>query len=244
MCGKLRIVSQIIELAGYVNALCLSTIDLELSDWNPEKWKELFLSTEEQRYVGKLKSEKRKKEFILGRIAAKGAINMLSGNPVPFQHMTISSGVFNQPIVKSVYVHNINVSISHSTKRAYALAFPEEFPCGIDAETYSKKSEETVYKVLSEEEKNLLATANITPLLVWTAKESLSKILKTGLSLDLSKMEIKEVKKNNECYIGKYTDWVQYDFFSLIGEEVVTITLPRNVFRDLNQVKKEIVRIL
>lgn len=214
----------------YNKYICLSVIDFtKLGIEEINIYADKYLSNDEKTNLNEFKFLKRRKEFVLGRIASKYSLSTLNNINIPFKQITISRGVFNQPVVNSIYAPSTDISISHSHNFIYSLAFSGEFPCGIDAEYICKKKEETVYSILSYRERYILSEINISPLFLWTAKESLSKILKTGMTLNLSKMGVKSIKKRKNYYIGNYSDWIQYEFFSVIkNNEIVTITVPKN----------------
>ena len=88
------------------------------------KFYQRILTPEEQE-IYKVRSEKRKLEFLAGRFAAKEALSKAMGTgigkTVSFQNVTIMNNEKGQPVIKeSPFAGKAFVSISHSKKMAVA----------------------------------------------------------------------------------------------------------------------------
>lgn len=90
-----------------------------------------ILHPEEKAYYKTLKFDRRKKSYLLGRIAAKQAVFKLLDNKL-INSFSIAFGVFYFPVIKHVENKNIQVSITHCDSIGIALAYSEEHPLGID----------------------------------------------------------------------------------------------------------------
>jgi len=176
-------------------------------------------------------SPKRKGDFLLGRYCAKMALVALEKH-LTFQDIHIDVGVFNQPIIKIPKSH-YQVSISHTQSSAIALVFPEEQPMGIDLEILSVESKAVLINQFTNHEIALVRMhrdyiEDIVTLL-WTAKESLSKILKTGLTLALNLLEVKTFEKKEDYYIVTFTYFNQYKSILIKHNDVcLGISLPKH----------------
>ncbi|WP_169051658.1 4'-phosphopantetheinyl transferase superfamily protein [Flavobacterium sp. H122] len=197
-----------------------------------------YLHPNEQNHYNTLKYDKRKLSYLLGRIAAKKAINELID--VNDQSIFIDFGIFQFPIVKSFENHNIQVSISHCDNIAIVLAFPEEHPLGVDIEKIKEDSITAIKQQITDSEMNLILECQtsfpIGSMVVWTVKEAISKIFKTGLTMDFKMLEIQSLKKEGSIYLSSFTHFTQYKAISYhSGNYVCSIVLPKNTNPGLDQ---------
>lgn len=148
-----------------------------------------FLHPQEFSILREMISEKRMHSYLLGRYAAKQALTQDAESISPTD-IFIKSGIFQQPVIYHLQTkEKMQVSISHCGERAVALAFPETHPMGIDLEHSNKKYNAVIERQLTSQERNLLkaiTNVNYTPetyyMILWTLKEALSKVLRTGLT--------------------------------------------------------------
>jgi len=221
----------------FTTGFCLIKSELpELID------KTSVLHPNEIKYYQNLKFDKRKASYLLGRIAAKNAISEILQTDQTLQSIAIQSGVFQFPVVNYVLDQNIQVSISHCDDYGIALAFPEEHPLGIDIERIDEQKIDTIKNVISDQELNIiddksLPSVLITYPMIWTMKESLSKVLKTGLTIDLKLLEIDTIEKKENAYISTFKYFSQYKAISFqMDHYIFSISLPRNSFLDINHI--------
>jgi phosphopantetheinyl transferase len=175
--------------------------------------------------------EARKMSWLLGRCAAKRAIQELCPEE-DIQSYRIDHGVFQFPVVKSPANHNIQVSISHSYQTGVALAFPEEHPMGIDLEKTDAARIDTIERTItgreSEAIRHLRLPRELGCTLIWTIKESLSKILKTGLTVDLQILEMDSLSPGEPGYISTFRHFPQFRACSFHNDNYVcSVTLPK-----------------
>lgn len=197
-----------------------------------------LLHNNEKNHADTLSFEKRRHSYLLGRICAKFALEPLVA-PQETNNIYVDYGVFQFPVVKNVQNSNIQVSISHCDNIGLALAYPEEHPLGIDIEKVDDKIIETLDTQLTSKEKNLLTENNLfTPAghtLLWTIKEGLSKIFRTGLMMDFKTLEIKSIELTKGIYESTYTHCGQYKALStVIGNYVCSVVLPAKTNVDLD----------
>jgi len=191
-----------------------------------------ILHRDEKAYYDTLKFDKRKHSYLLGRLAAKKAIAELTGEK-NISSIAINYGVFHFPIVKNAIHQNIQVSITHCDDIGIALAFPEAHPLGVDIERMDENRMEAMKSQMNATEFELITNGNI-PLSLgctafWTIKEALSKIFRTGLTMDFKILEINAFEQVDLAYISTYKYHAQYKAISYaVGEYICSIVLPKN----------------
>ncbi|WP_062059827.1 4'-phosphopantetheinyl transferase family protein [Aquimarina longa] len=199
-----------------------------------------MLHPNEYAYYNTLRYDKRKTSYLLGKITAKGAISEILITQQTAHSILIQNGVFQFPVVKNIKEQNIQVSISHCDSYGVALAFPEEHPLGIDIEKISEDKIDVIKSYLCDKEISKLDSYSLTTAmgstLMWTVKEGLSKILKTGLMIDFKVLEIETLEKIGTTYISSFKNFSQYKAISChIEEYICSIVLPKNSFTDLSE---------
>ncbi|NEW09019.1 4'-phosphopantetheinyl transferase superfamily protein [Paenibacillus sp. SYP-B3998] len=197
----------------------------------------------EMEYYRSLKYEKRIRDYTVGRYSAKLAISALCGQS-RLDSILIRSGLFNQPVVHCDQGNNIQVSITHCDQIGMAVAFLEDYPLGIDVEKISETNIRMMEKQFTASEIHLIERMSpgleYTMVAFWTAKESLSKVLKTGLLTPLEIFEIDKVSLDERHIVCTFKNFSQYQALSeRIGDYVFSIVYPRHVeiFMDLNKLK-------
>lgn len=133
------------------------------------------LTPEEKKRLSFFKQEKRKKEWLAGRLAARRAARkMLPGREVSV--LNRESGVPYFPEAPDVYL-----SITHSAGHAAALVCDR--PVGIDLEWVEERPESFETCFLTLEERAVLRTGDARAVDVtrcWTRKEAVAKLLGEG----------------------------------------------------------------
>jgi 4'-phosphopantetheinyl transferase len=196
-----------------------------------------YLHTKELDYYLKLTYERRVRSYLAGRYAAKKAVSSF----VQEEHLDkilIEQGIFHQPIVVYPHQKNIQVSITHCENIGAAIVFPEAIPMGIDIERISIKRKDVLNAQMTDEEKDLIKSfaypEEIALTLLWTAKESLSKILKTGLTIPFNILEIYKLEVKENAVLGYFKNFPQYCVTSFVfNQYVCSITYPKGNFPDL-----------
>jgi phosphopantetheinyl transferase len=183
-----------------------------------------YLHAQERAYYNTLKFEKRIRSYLMGRFVAKQAVAALTGED-NLSGIFIQSGIFTQPIVASNQ-RNIQVSITHCDDFGAALAFPEAHPLGIDLEKIHGKNREALERQVTGLEKerinSLPVSYNTGLTFLWTAKEALSKVLKTGLMTPFEVFEISKIETYDNYLISYYKNFAQYKAVSFtIGNNYV-----------------------
>lgn len=210
--------------------VCIAATNLTLDDLIILS--KTFLHPDELRYLKSLKVPRAQYSYLLGRYAAKTAVGAYTNNAV-FTDVRIYPGVFNQPILQLQNIGNIQLSIAHADEMGMAIVFPEAHPMGVDVEIISQEKSETINLVITENERSRLpllsADTNIGLTILWTIKEALSKIMRTGLMTPFQLYEIAGVQYKDGIAIGDFTNFPQYKSLSWIsGHHAWSIVLPKN----------------
>jgi 4'-phosphopantetheinyl transferase len=171
-----------------------------------------FLHPQEREYYETLKFQKRIQSYLIGRLSAKKAIASLVGDD-NLAKILIQAGIFTQPITTYEDKQNIQVSISHCDNFGAAIAFPEAHPMGIDIEKISKEQNEVIEREVTESEikfiKKMHFSYELMLTLLWTAKEALSKVLKTGLMTPFKIYEVDKFESQHDYMLCTYKNFAQ-----------------------------------
>lgn len=136
----------------------------------------LLTKTERAIWRTEAKTAKRKRDWLLGRIAGKEAVRRVLRTPVAPQDIEIFNDEYRAPVV-SLRVPDlpaVNLSLSHSNSAAVASAIEAEGGrTGIDLEVGGNARADMRETFGSEAELKLLGGDDLTKL--WTAKEALYK---------------------------------------------------------------------
>lgn len=161
-----------------------------------------WLAPEEMAVLSRLKIQKRRSDFRLGRFAAKRALSAAwarSGRPAPpaFTIVAADDGAPEAHFTDGAAAP-FSLSISHSHAHAacvVAAVEHAELKLGCDLELIEPRSEELVRQFFtpSEQEGVLSLPRDEAPLiatLVWSAKEAALKAMRSGLRADTRSVEI------------------------------------------------------
>lgn len=200
------------------------------------------LNEQEKFRFQEMRYDRRKTSYLLGRLSAKSALSSLTGISDVSQ-IFIDTGVFDFPVVRSskIETQNLQVSISHCDMIGTSIAFEETHPMGIDLEKIQPQNEDVMQSQLTENEQILLKDLHLNNAIgyaiIWSVKESLSKVIKTGMMLDFSLLEVANTTVENNGYISVFSHFGQYKAVSYcFGSYVVSITLPKKSKADFHQI--------
>ncbi len=199
--------------------------------------KDTFLNQTEQHYLNTLSYPRRQKSYLLGRFTAKQAVAALTKES-DLRQIGIQWGVFKQPLVE-YKVGNIQVSIAHTEEWGIALAFPEAHPLGIDLEKTTVSRAEAIKNYLSTTERHESQKLNFSPkiswMMLWTIKEALSKVLKTGLMTDFLLYEVSHIQAQQQWVESEFKNFAQYRAISWFFQDMVcSLVLPKKTEIDMN----------
>lgn len=198
------------------NFICLpfkiETVDKQLLEEYLSQWE-----------LEKIKNsvDKRKFEFLYGRICAKYAYSLLCKSKIFDNRLCIYNDCFGAPFLED---GNYYVSITHESDLAAAVVTERSHLCiGIDVQKASEKNTKIIYDNLSDNEKGLFeqqATLqvqygrNFLITAIWVAKEAISKLLGYGF-LIYDALEVSNFYNRNDHLIVKFK---MFNNFSIIIE--------------------------
>ena len=194
---------------------------------------EEFLDEGEEKQLAGFKFAAKREGYLLGRLAAKRALGALLAEP-DLQQIEIRAGVYGQPLVRHPRAGTAEVTVSHSHGLAVALAYPAEYPMGIDLETIAAVAAQVVIGELeaSPPELTWLATGGVDAAtaccVLWTAREALGKALKIGLNSPLGMLALTEIQATGEnSWSGRYLNFPRCQCLSWIaGGRVLSLAMP------------------
>ena len=191
-----------------------------------------LLGESETAYFSTLRFARRQRSYLLGRYAAKTALSAALSEP-DLRAIEIERGVFEQPIVRYDRNSGWGVTISHTEELAAALAYPAGHPMGIDLEQIDRRQHETILSQLSEREIGWLSLHSAERFefasALWAAKESLSKVLRTGLMANIRVYDLAEFNViDSREWEGFFENFAQYKTRIWIGSKhVLAIAVPK-----------------
>jgi len=226
---EMQVYTEVIDLVRakkvFRAALCCCFFSMQ----QPKKELIQYLHTQERNYYNTLTHEKRIRSYLIGRYVAKQAVAAVTGE-VDLTNICIESGVFTQPIVVSGK-QNIQVSITHCEHCGAAIAFPEAHPMGIDIEKINPAKRYVLESQITENEQKQIRSREFSYdtglALLWTAKEAISKVLKTGFMVPLQVFEISKIQLYDHYMITYYKNFAQYKAISFsINSYMCSIVCP------------------
>ena len=190
---------------------------------------EVLALAEKNRYDAFL-SPTRKAGFLKGRVAAKSALSAL----VPTDSLSeieIYNGVMDQPLIRASRYHGFQVSLSHSGDLAVAVAYPESHPMGIDIERYRPSGESVIAAHVTESERKWVADLGhpMGYTMLWSARESVSKLLKTGMVANPLFYQVKTILPLSEgIFELTFAHLFQYKALCFVADtDVVSLCFPK-----------------
>jgi 4'-phosphopantetheinyl transferase len=191
-----------------------------------------YLHSKELYFFENLQHPLRQKTYLLGRYSAKQAIADYVGI-YDKASMYIENGVFEQPVLHLPLQKSIQVSISHTNTWGGAIVFPEVHPMAIDLETICISKIDIIHTQLTETEKKLVTLSfekeEYFLMLLWTAKEALSKVLKCGFMIAMELLEIESITQQEHFYSIFFKNFHQYRVIAFtLDQTICSIVLPKN----------------
>ncbi|MGL6095670.1 MAG: 4'-phosphopantetheinyl transferase family protein [Fimbriiglobus sp.] len=186
-----------------------------------------WLAPAELAYLARLDVPRRRKSYLLGRVAAKRAVLRYLGETDP-RAVAVERGVFQQPVVRAVGPDVPGVSISHTEDWAVAVAHPAGHPVAVDIETLTPDRAATVRAHLTPEEAALLRDG-VPEIVVWAMKEALGKVLRCGLMVPLDVLAVGGLAPGpGGRTLGTFRNFLQYRAIGWCeAGHAVAVVLPR-----------------
>lgn len=203
------------------------------------------LHSDEITYLNSLKFDRRKSSYLLGRISAKNALSKIIPTKAAMNSFKVGFGVFQFPVIEHLPCSGFQVSITHCDTIGISMAYPEAHPMGVDIEKINPEKVGSMINMFTKEEITLtnsfLNDKASGHTLLWTVKESLSKILKTGMMIDFKYLELDSLDYKNGLYIANFKNFPQYKSLSIVlNSYIVSITCPKRTNIDLTNFAKHL----
>lgn len=190
-----------------------------------------FLHPRERVQLSAQPLPKGREDFLRSRYVVKRALAAY-GHPEAPEEVYVGHGIFGQPLLKARYTDPPGLSLSHSHASAACLVFPEEHPMGIDLEKPTLAVREHTESEVTGWERKLHRRAweaeHTFYTRLWTIKEGLSKVLKTGLTASMHLFEVETLAYAAGHTTACYKHFGQYKALSfLLNGTMCSIVLPR-----------------
>lgn len=188
-----------------------------------------FLNPAELAYLGDLQFPRRRESFLLGRFAAKQALGAAVGR-ADLADLEIIKGVFDQPVPLAP----AELSIAHSEGAAVAVACQAGHPIGIDLEFIDPTKADALTSCVTPAEEALVRCVpeplEVRRYLLWTIKESLSKVLRCGLMTPFKLLEVTALEREaSGAWCALLANFPQYKARAwLIEGYALSLLLPKN----------------
>lgn len=177
-----------------------------------------LLSDDEKTIFQDFKADSRKNEFIAGRILAKNVISLITD--LETNQINITTGVWGYPLVQTKGINSMWVSIAHSKRVAGALIAKEStHPIGLDVEEIMDENEDVLKIFLARYDQELSLEEQH---LYWSAKEAVSKALRTGFTIPETIFQVKEVTSTDGFYHVTFKHVSRLKVLAWITDDVVT----------------------
>ena len=195
------------------------------------------LHPEERMTYNSFRHHQRKESYLLGRLVAKKAIAQMTG-VMALNSIRIDRGVFQFPVVRGENLQNVQVSISHCDDIGFCVAYPESHPVGVDVEKISPVNTAVIDDQLTSREKFLLGkqSSSIDYTVIFSIKEALSKVLRTGMMLNFAFLETSSITFEGQIVECEFRNFSQYRAISYRKQDYVfSLVLPRRTMVDLTR---------
>ena len=187
----------------------------------------VFSKTELKKYE-QFKVKSARDKFLLGRLAAKKAYLYLSKKNLAMNDIEIRNGVFNNPVLEDPY---FDVSISHANNVAAGLVFDRSFPMGIDVEAINPSKIDALSSVTTSEEIGGTGDDLFLLTVAWCMKEALSKAIRTGFTIPLDLLAIREMTQIDEMFVCVFENFAQYKGYAkkISDDSVFAVVCPKQL---------------
>lgn len=160
-----------------------------------------WLSPRERDVQARLKAPPRIASWRLGRFASKDlARHVLGGDPV--EVIAASDGAPEVHLERTGRLAPVRLSLSHRAGEALAVMSQAELRLGCDIERVEPRSIAFVTDYMTDEERRFIEAEEreLRSNLIWSAKESLLKATRTGLSRDPMELEVVATRTGDQAW--------------------------------------------
>lgn len=191
-----------------------------------------YFSANERAYIDSLQYPLRRHSYLLGRFAAKEAVQEITSceNPLTTE---IGRGIFGQPLVVCNPGTPVELSLAHSFGTAVAIACALGHPIAVDIECMRSRKVDFLHSSFTDAERVRLGQIrlgqNEAYYLGWTIKEALSKVIRCGLTVPFEVLELSKIQNGpSGCYESEFRKFTQYKACSwVIDRYALSIVLPK-----------------
>lgn len=199
-----------------------------------------LLHEEEQMRYDSMNFKRRRLSYLLGRYSAKSALTHLRKDVSP-NRIWIDSGIFHFPVVKCSQMPNAQLSISHCSNIGITAAFPEAHPIGLDLEKICESKIKTFLNQTTDDERALLSKIGLDNIVgytgLWTIKETLSKVIKTGMTINFGLLEVGDIEWEDGILKSSFKHFKQYHTYTKINDPFsFSLTFPKKTKVNLDHV--------
>lgn len=152
-----------------------------------------FLNPQEKERAANFQSEKRKKEFCIGRALLRETALSLDPS-LQISNLEITEGPYGKPYFKDLSHLYFNLSHNNDSLVLLLSNFGE---VGVDLENTQRVAALNTRKWLSPQEQNWSQEQALKLAFLWTRKEAYSKALGGGLRLDFSTLDVRSSEQKD-----------------------------------------------
>lgn len=169
----------------------------------PAEMDSSFLSTKEKVLFDSYTHPKRQKDFLLGRLAGKIALNEYLGKNDSYNNFSILNGDLKYPYILD---QSASITLSHTQDLAVAIAFTPSLILGVDLEEIERLENAEIDDIFNSVVfKTGFKNDKLNKGLAWVATEALGKALRLGLTIDLELLK--------PCRIERCSSFFRCDYF-------------------------------
>ena len=192
-----------------------------------------YLQVDEEKKLRQINSNKRKRSYLLGRIAAKKAIAAYIHKKDIDCDVQIENDCFGKPFVSGNFKKPLHISISHSNRYAVAICSSKYIPITIDIQDIKEINPTYHQKVISNNELKLSSDLefDLRDTLIWTVKEASAKFLGVGFNMSLDLLNIIDINKVNKTTWISKLHGLPFQFISKkFRNTLITLCFPNKIF--------------
>lgn len=195
---------------------------------------EAFLSGPEYAQLQRQRTQEARNSFCLGRMAAKSAAGKLTGNAA--SSVSVGHGIFGFPVIEP-NPDGICLSIAHTGSSGAALCYSEKLLMGIDMELIRETNSPAMLSTFTEQEKQMRIAgldALLRHHLLWSAREALSKALRTGFLVPLPLLEVSSIAPTPYGYKMGFVHFSLFEAIAFeLGDYLLAMVFPKKLQVDM-----------
>lgn len=191
-----------------------------------------FLNNSEYKIFEEFKFEQKRKSFLQSRYLAKNVLSKYL-EEADLTKIMITHGIFGHPLVNYLTKKMPILSISHTRTHTACIVSSAKYPTAIDIEKVTKNSKEDILSQTTLHERKIIGHQegeNRFYTRIWTIKEALSKVLKTGIMTPFNIYEINDIIYSKNYTVSRFSNFSQYQAISFQYEKnIISFILPTDI---------------